>query len=151
MRVISFLTLLPLVHGFAPFLAGSPKVTTTTSLQATGGSAAFLSRQDFLNSLAVAGAISLLPTQAMADEEVKLPSGVTYTIITKGTGPKPDIGELAGIRFRAFAGENKIDDIFDTPEPYYTRVGIGGLLKVRLQQAAWSGTQGERQHCSPHV
>ena len=26
-------------------------------------------------------------------------------------------------------GQNKIDDIFETPEPYYTRLGSGGLLK----------------------
>ena len=26
---------------------------------------------------------------------------------------------------------NVIDDIFDKPEPYYTRVGSGGLIKVR--------------------
>lgn len=41
------------------------------------------------------------------------------------------MGELAGIRFKAVVKENgnKIDDIFETPEPYYTRVGSGGLIK----------------------
>jgi FKBP-type peptidyl-prolyl cis-trans isomerase len=56
-------------------------------------------------------------------------AGVKYEVIKKGDGPKPEIGELIAIRFNAFAGSNKIDDVFDTPEPYYTRLGSGGLLK----------------------
>lgn len=48
---------------------------------------------------------------------------------SEGDGPQPEIGELIAIRFAAFCGSNKIDDIFDTPEPYYTRVGSGGLIK----------------------
>ena len=39
------------------------------------------------------------------------------------------MGELVAIRFAAYNGDLKIDDIFDTPEPYYTRLGSGGLLK----------------------
>jgi len=58
-----------------------------------------------------------------------LPSGVSYEVVKAGTGPKPDIGELVAIRFAAYYGDRKIDDIFDTPEPYYTRLGSGGLLK----------------------
>ena len=70
------------------------------------------------------------PTPARAAEEETLPGGVTYEVVKKGDGPKPEIGELIAIRFAAFAGSgNKIDDIFDTPEPYYTRLGSGGLLK----------------------
>ncbi|KAG7355060.1 FKBP-type peptidylprolyl isomerase [Nitzschia inconspicua] len=58
-----------------------------------------------------------------------LPSGVTYEVLKKGDGPKPEIGELVAIRFAAYFGDRKIDDIFETPEPYYTRLGSGGLLK----------------------
>ena len=47
----------------------------------------------------------------------------------KGDGPKPEVGELVAIRFAASYGDQKIDDIFDTPEPYYTRIGSGALLK----------------------
>ena len=36
---------------------------------------------------------------------------------------------MAAIRVSAYAGDNKIDDIFETPEPYYTRIGSGGLIK----------------------
>jgi FKBP-type peptidyl-prolyl cis-trans isomerase len=103
---------------------------STTSLQAA------ISRQDFFQQAAVtavAGATVagiFQPASAMAaDEVISLPNGVTYTVTKKGDGPKPDRGELAGIRFKAFFGNIKIDDIYDTPEPYYTRVGSGALVK----------------------
>ena len=57
-----------------------------------------------------------------------LPNGVMYTILKQGTGPKPDRGELVAIRFAAYNGDVQIDNIFDTPEPYYTRLGSGGLI-----------------------
>ena len=87
-----------------------------------------MSRGDMLRTIggaSVAAAGWMLAPPAFAET---LPSGVTYEVIKKGDGPKPDIGELVAIRFAAFAGPNKIDDIFDTPEPYYTRMGSGGLL-----------------------
>eukprot|EP00980_Cylindrotheca_fusiformis_P003674 scaffold818_cov136-Cylindrotheca_fusiformis.AAC.40 len=65
----------------------------------------------------------------VSSEAETTPAGVTYEVIKSGNGPKPEVGELIAIRFQAFAGSNKIDDIFDTPEPYYTRLGSGGLLK----------------------
>jgi hypothetical protein len=68
------------------------------------------------------------PLPAVAAVET-LPSGVTYEVLKKGDGPQPEIGELVAIRFAAYFGDRKIDDIFDTPEPYYTRLGSGGLLK----------------------
>jgi FKBP-type peptidyl-prolyl cis-trans isomerase len=103
---------------------------STTSLQAA------ISRQDFFQQAAATAVVSASvagiwqPTAAMAaDEAVTLPNGVTYTIVKKGTGPQPSVGELAAIRFKAYFGDVKIDDIFDTPEPYYTRVGSGAMLK----------------------
>ena len=75
----------------------------------------------------MAGAALFSALPAFADET--LPNGVTYKIQKSGTGPKPEIGELVAIRFAAYNGEIKIDDIFETPEPYYTRMGSGGLLK----------------------
>lgn len=100
---------------------------TTTSLKASS-----ISRDDFLKTvaIAVAGGSTVLSgavPAALADET--LPNGVSYTVKKKGDGPKPEIGELVAIRFAAYAGDNKIDDLFDNPEPYYTRVGSGGLLK----------------------
>lgn len=88
-----------------------------------------MERKAFVNSL-IAGAIATSVGGALpsfADET--LPNGVTYKVIKEGNGAKPEVGELVAIRFKAFAGDLKIDDIFETPEPYYTRLGSGGLLK----------------------
>ena len=99
---------------------------TSTRLSAT-------SRADFLRDVTTAvvgvtaAAVVQQPFPAFADET--LPSGVAIKVVKDGQGPRPDIGELAGIRFSAYAGDNKIDDIFGTPEPYYTRIGSGGLIK----------------------
>jgi FKBP-type peptidyl-prolyl cis-trans isomerase len=103
--------------------------TSTTSLQAA------ISRQDFFQQAAATAVASATvagiwqPASAMAAEAVSLPNGVTYIIKKKGDGPQPSVGELAAIRFAAYFGDVKIDDIFDTPEPYYTRVGSGALVK----------------------
>jgi len=114
--------------------SASPAFRTQTALSAN------LSRTNFLKQVAGASAAAAItgtgfinPMAAFAgEEEIKLPSGTTYVIMKKGDGPEPKVGELAGIRFRALVLQSgqKIDDIFDSPEPYYTRVGSGGLLKV---------------------
>jgi hypothetical protein len=85
-----------------------------------------LSRSNFIQ---VASAGTLLSFVPLPSNAVDLPNGVSYTVIKEGKGPAPDRGELAAIRFSAYAGDIKIDDIFDSPEPYYTRIGSGGLLK----------------------
>ena len=54
------------------------------------------------------------PQAAFASATETLPSGVTYEVIKDGTGPKPEIGELVAIRFSAYYGDKKIDDIFGT-------------------------------------
>lgn len=84
---------------------------------------------------AVGGSVNPMVAVAAEEQPVKLPSGTSYVVVKSGDGPQPSIGELAGIRFRAEVVQtgNKIDDIFDTPEPYYTRIGSGGLLKVRVK------------------
>ena len=87
-------------------------------------------------------ASAVLAPIAWADDT--LPSGVSYTVIKKGDGPAPAIGELAAIRFKAFNGDIKIDDIFDTPEPLYTRVGSGGMIKVRASDQIF-------YHCNRRV
>ena len=85
------------------------------------------SRQDMLKTMGGVAAGWMITTLPSGAESTA--AGVTYEVVKKGDGPKPEIGELIAIRFAAFAGSNKIDDIFDTPEPYYTRLGSGGLLK----------------------
>ena len=98
-------------------------------------------RADFLQSVwtssataAAAAAVVIgmgTPSQvnaAVSSETVTLPNGVIYTVVKQGSGPKPEKGELVAIRFSAYNGDVQIDNIFDTPEPYYTRVGSGNLI-----------------------
>ena len=98
----------------------------------TGSASPQVSRKSMLQTL-VQGGVATAAATFLVEQPVwaveKLPSGVTYEVIKKGTGIKPDVGELVAIRFAAYADGRKIDDIFDSPEPYYTRVGSGGLLK----------------------
>jgi FKBP-type peptidyl-prolyl cis-trans isomerase len=88
-----------------------------------------VSRQNFVKTATIAASSWLVSSALPAMAEETLPSGVTYSVVKSGNGPKPEVGELTAIRFAAYSGEIKIDDIFDTPEPYYTRMGSGGLLK----------------------
>lgn len=121
---ILFLSLLGPATAFAPSAPITRTSPTSLSAQVT--------RSQVLNDVAaafgvVAASALFNPLAASADET--LPSGVVIKVVKAGDGPAPDIGELAAIRFASYAGENKIDDIFETPEPYYTRVGSGGLIK----------------------
>ena len=52
------------------------------------------------------------PPAAFAAATETLPNGVSYEVVKAGTGPKPEIGELVAIRFSAYYGDKKIDDIF---------------------------------------
>mmetsp|Transcript_9357 Transcript_9357/g.13931 ORF Transcript_9357/g.13931 Transcript_9357/m.13931 type:complete len:202 (+) Transcript_9357:238-843(+) len=126
------LAILSTAQGFAPAMTGGQQQSTSLSAISEQSRSSFLQT---LTGTAAAAAFSTLtsPQIAFAEEgsSVTLPSGTTYDVIKTGEGPRPTIGELAAIRFRAEVKQtgNKIDDIFDTPEPYYTRVGSGGLLK----------------------
>jgi len=115
------------VAAFAPSQFALQK--QTVSLHAEKMS---VSRADVMNGIKSAAVMALMQTVAVSPafaDEVKLESGVSYTVVNAGDGAKPDVGELAAIRFKATFGQTVIDDIFNTPEPYYTRVGSGGLLK----------------------
>lgn len=126
MRFLHCLALLPSAWAFAPALVtdtASPSSTTTTALAAEQPT-----RKAFVSSL-IAGAIATSAGALPSFADETLPNGVTYKVIKSGDGAKPDVGELVAIRFKAFCGDMKIDDIFDKPEPYYTRLGSGGLIK----------------------
>mmetsp|Transcript_28550 Transcript_28550/g.46351 ORF Transcript_28550/g.46351 Transcript_28550/m.46351 type:complete len:192 (+) Transcript_28550:113-688(+) len=120
-------TCILLLSAFAPAAAF---VAPSQSQSATALSAQ-KSRTEFLRDVAAIGITAATTTglslPAFADETTA--SGVVIKVTKEGKGPKPDKGELAAIRFSSFAGPNKIDDVFETPEPYYTRVGSGGLIK----------------------
>lgn len=119
-------------------LAASATAFSTPTVNSRQGSTVLdaVNRKDFLQAAIFSSAAGLAILPANAGEVVTLSSGVSYEILKSGDGPKPDRGELAAIRFAAYAGKNKIDDIFDTPEPYYTRIGSGSLLKVRVDENA---------------
>lgn len=109
----------------------STQAWTAPKISNSQPAAAEVSRKTMLQTLvkggvATAAATFLVEQPAYAE---KLPSGVSYEIVKGGNGVKPEVGELIAIRFAAFVDGRKIDDIFDTPEPYYTRLGSGGLLK----------------------
>jgi FKBP-type peptidyl-prolyl cis-trans isomerase len=90
-----------------------------------------VNRQDFLKTAGVAAASWFLSPALPATAAVveTMPNGIKKEVVKVGTGPQPVVGELVAIRFSAYAGDNKIDDIFGTPEPYYTRMGSGNLIK----------------------
>jgi len=131
MRLISSLPIY-VIAITAPTIAFYPSCYTST--RAKTEVAAKVSRVEFLKHISTVTALTftsnLLP--ALADgESVSLPSGVSYIVSKVGTGAKPEIGEMAAVRFKAQVSQTGLvlDDIFDTPEPYYTRVGAGGLIK----------------------
>ncbi len=131
MRTSAAICLLASLAATEAFTVSTPSAARTqTALSAD------VSRNNFLKQVAGAtGAAALAgimnPMAAYAEEVVTPPSEVKYEVVKSGDGPQPKVGELAGIRFRAKVVQsgNKIDDIFDTPEPYYTRIGSGGLIK----------------------
>lgn len=76
-----------------------------------------------------------------AEDEVKTASGLTYTVVKKGDGPQPNVGDLIAIRFRGSYNGVVFDDIFKTSEPYFYRLGSGSILKVRPQCSQFSQTK----------
>lgn len=124
MRVlVSLFALVAATQAFAPSPVAS-RTATTISLNA-----AMDRRQVVATGIAVSLATLVSNTPAALAAGDTLPNGVTYTVQKKGTGPAPEKGELAAIRFKAQVKDGKmIDDIFETAEPYYTRVGSGGML-----------------------
>jgi len=121
MRVTTLCCIAASACAFAPSLINTRKEPTALNA---------VTRKDFLQvAIASSAACLVIPRANAEGETVTLPSGVSYEIKKTGKGPLPGRGELAAIRFSAYAGNNKIDDIFETPEPYYTRVGSGAMLK----------------------
>lgn len=127
MKSVSILLLAASASALAPATAF---VAYTSQLRPNTALSEQTSRSEFLRDVASIGIVSATSGAALpAFADDKTPSGVVIKVTKSGSGPVPEPGELAAIRFASFAGENKIDDIFGTPEPYYTRVGSGGLIK----------------------
>ena len=63
--------------------------------------------------------------------EVTTKSGLTYTVVKgNGKGGSPVVGDLVAIRFKCTIEKTGavIDDIMNTAEPYYYRVGSGQVV-----------------------
>ena len=72
-------------------------------------------------------AASLLPRAAVADTTQ---SGLTYNVIKSGKGGQPATGDLIAIRFKGMikSSGQVFDDIMESAEAYYFRVGSGSVL-----------------------
>lgn len=67
---------------------------------------------------------------AFASEYTTTPSGLQYKVIKSAAdGAVPKIGDLIAIRFKGSYEGKVFDDITETPEPLYYRVGAGTLIK----------------------
>mmetsp|Transcript_14929 Transcript_14929/g.22791 ORF Transcript_14929/g.22791 Transcript_14929/m.22791 type:complete len:98 (+) Transcript_14929:160-453(+) len=88
-------------------LSASATAFSTPTVNSRQGSTVLnaVNRKDFLQAAIFSSAAGLAILPANAGEVVTLSSGVSYEILKSGDGPKPDRGELAAIRFAAYAGK----------------------------------------------
>mmetsp|Transcript_22379 Transcript_22379/g.53622 ORF Transcript_22379/g.53622 Transcript_22379/m.53622 type:complete len:200 (+) Transcript_22379:3-602(+) len=61
-------------------------------------------------------------------------SGLQYTVLSQGKGPKPRVGDLVAIRFTASFNGREFDNTFKTANSYYYRVGSENVI-AGLDQA----------------
>lgn len=59
-------------------------------------------------------------------------SSLQYSVVKSGDGPKPELGDLVGIRFKGIYNGVVFDNLFEDKKPYFYRVGSGTILKVRV-------------------
>jgi hypothetical protein len=90
-----------------------------------------VSRRAVLSGIALAALSAAVPAPVRAADEVTTPSGLRYSVVKAGTGPKIQVGDLVAIRFKGSYNDFAFDDIFATPEPYFYRAGSELILKVR--------------------
>jgi len=85
-------------------------------------------RRDFGKAVGLLSASQLIgaaPRPAFAETTA---SGLTYTIVKKGTGAQPVVGELAVLRWTASCNGVVFDDLYKKDDYYYHRVGSGNLV-----------------------
>lgn len=103
----------------------APTVVTTRS--ALPHATPKLSRRALL-ALAAAAAATAGTTASYAETTT---SGLSYTTVKQGAGPQAVIGDLVGIRFKGSFNGVVFDNLFESREPYFYRVGSENILKVR--------------------
>ncbi|CAM9309422.1 unnamed protein product, partial [Discosporangium mesarthrocarpum] len=56
-------------------------------------------------------------------------SGLKINKLVNGRGAPTELGDLVGVRFKGNYKDFEFDNILDSQEPYYMRVGGGNLVK----------------------
>lgn len=82
--------------------------------------------------LSITIGLSCLVNTALAADFEPAPwdNTVQYQVLKKsGKDVKPIPGEMVTVRFKGSYKGFVFDDIFNTPEPYYYRAGVGSILK----------------------
>lgn len=69
-------------------------------------------------------AIAISSSANAEDQQVELKT------VTVGSGPSPVIGDLVGIRFKGSYNGVVFDNLFESTDPYFYRVGTGSVLLV---------------------
>ena len=139
------LTALALVQGLtlptAPSQAAAARAAMPARRDVIAGGAAVLawaaSSRAAMAEEEATPTVDAAPPPPPTSSEVALPNGLKYKVIkTGGKGAKPVVGDLISIRFKCVIEKSGtvIDDILNTPEPYYYRVGSGQVVPA-VEQA----------------
>jgi len=108
-----------------------------------------LTRKELFNKAAGATLLSSFaflgsaPLVVLAEDEFTTKSGIKVKVLETGTGAKPEVGELAAVRFKGSYKGIVFDDIFSTAQPYFMRVG-GGVLMPGVEEAVKMMKVGDR-------
>ena len=143
MRVLSVLLLaVASVHSFAPtapsWAHGARAAPAAASARGADGAA--LSRGDFVAACSALAGGALVgggaPAARAAGSGVS-PGGAEWTVVKEGKNKiSPKVGDLVAVRFKGSCQGVVFDDIMNTEEPYYVRVGGESLIKARDRAAA---------------
>lgn len=132
--------LLAVAEGFRTWTPPTAQRTSTTAVSAASpagdDAAAAVSRRALGGQAARAAAtaagglwaLGLAGNAGVALAETT-PAGVPYKVLKAGSGAQAKSGDLVAIRFRGSFDGKVFDDIFNTEEPYYVRVGSESLVK----------------------
>uniref|UniRef100_A0A7S3NPX8 peptidylprolyl isomerase n=1 Tax=Aureoumbra lagunensis TaxID=44058 RepID=A0A7S3NPX8_9STRA len=78
----------------------------------------------------IAGTLLSPPLISRAAEYTTTSSGLQYKVLKSAPdGAMPKTGDLIAIRFKGSVDGRVFDDITETPEPLYYRIGDGSLIK----------------------
>lgn len=86
-----------------------------------------MTRRTALLTLATSASALLLSDKARSES-------LEYKVVQAGSGARPELGDLVGIRFKGSYNGVVFDNLFNEPAPYFYRVGSGTILKVSSQQ-----------------